>query len=60
MRSEASDSHHNRLAGCSSQHVLVPRDELEYGMCQVYLIKENESTPGKRLNVMVLQLREVL
>ncbi len=43
MRFEASDSHHNRLAGSSIQHVLVPRDELEYVMCQVYLIGRDES-----------------
>ena len=43
MRFEASDSHHNRLAGCSIRHVLVPRDELEYVMCQVYAVDEGES-----------------
>ena len=39
MRFEVSDSHHNRLAGVSILHLLVPRDELEYVMCQVYLIE---------------------
>ncbi len=43
MRFEASDSHHNRLAANSARHVLVPRDELEYAMCQVYSIGEAES-----------------
>ncbi len=43
MRFEASDSHHHRLAGFSARHVLVPRDELEYVMCQVYSVEEGES-----------------
>ena len=33
MRSELSDSHLHRLAGVSYQHVLVPRDDLEYLIC---------------------------
>jgi hypothetical protein len=32
MRFEVSDSHHNRLAGVSILHVLVPRGELEYAI----------------------------
>ena len=39
MRLEVSDSHHHRLAAVSTLHVLVPRDELEYAMCQVYSMR---------------------
>lgn len=43
MRFEVSDSHHNRLAGVSILHLFVPRDELEYVMCQVYLMRVGTS-----------------
>jgi hypothetical protein len=45
MRFEVSDSHYNRLAGVSTLHLLVPRDELEYAMCQVYSMMVGASRP---------------
>ena len=57
MRLEVSDSHHHRLAAVSTLHVLVPRDELEYAMCQVYSMRVGASrsltipnTVGTRLH----------
>jgi hypothetical protein len=50
MRFEVSDSHHNRLAGVSTLHLLVPRDDLEYAIHQIYLIKTSESRDFKKMN----------
>ncbi len=42
MRSELSDSHRHRLAGVSYQHVLVPRDDLDYFICSSILQAERK------------------
>lgn len=57
MQFEVSDSHYHRLAAVSTLHVLVPRDELEYAMCQVYSMKINTSRsllrhPPRRIRIL--------
>jgi len=44
MRFEVSDSHSHRLADVSTLHLLVPRDELEYAICQYYLMRVDKSS----------------
>jgi hypothetical protein len=39
MRFEVSDSHYNRLAGVSTLHLLVPRDELE--LCYLLILPDD-------------------